>query len=194
MTAAIGSNHLSYDLARALAAPLAEAERIKKNCAILGTAHPLPGDTTVDLIAYQAGGDDPAGAVPASAKQVTRAHISTILTSRIGALLQHVQHGLEPLGLAPQRFGEVVLTGGGSALGGLAAEAARVFGLPARVGVPTTEGWLPQPLRHAAFATAAGLATIARTPGLGFHFGNIPAVPMHVPRSDSGSSWARQSF
>ena len=191
----IGSNHLTYDLARALGAPLAEAERIKKNCAILGSAQPVP----VDTLAYQTVGDDPADSAQGASKQVTRAHISTLLTSRVGPLLEQIQQRLEPLGLAAQRYGDVVLTGGGSVLGGLVSEAHRAFGLPVRVGAPLDDGLLPALLRQPAFATAAGLAAIARNQDFGFRF-DVPLASMRGTPHTNGSpdlkrqNWARQSF
>ena len=183
----IGSNHLTYDLSRALGTSLEEAERIKKKCAILPDAHTALDDT----VTYQQRSDDPADPQQVPTKSVTRADISTILTSRADALLLQVLQRLEPLALAPQRYGEAILTGGGSLLGGLAAHASNALGLPVRQGAPLSHGSLPPALRHAAFTTASGLEAIAASPNLGCRFNPAPLRSM---ATTGGGSWARPSL
>ena len=56
-----------------------------------------------------------------------------------------------------QVLGEVVITGGGAHLRGIEATAAEIFGLPVRIGVPTTIGGLTDAVKQPAYATAVGL-------------------------------------
>ena len=183
----IGSNHMTYDLSRALGTSLEEAERIKKNCAILGLAHTALDDT----ITCQIRCDDHADIQQVHTKTVARADISTILTSRADALFLQVLQRLEPLALAPQQFGEAVLTGGGSLLAGFAAHASRSLGLPVRQGAPLSHGTLPAALRQAALSTAAGLEAVATHSKLGLR---LDPAPLRSRTSAGGGGWARPSL
>ena len=164
----IGSNHLTFDLMRALGTTITEAERIKKNYAIQFLAHPAQDDYVV----YQTRGDNHAettpdhpGAVPT--KQVTRAAISTILTSRLDTLLRQVSQRIDQLAVPRHLCGDVVLTGGGSVLTGLLPLAETIMGGRVRLGAPLAHTGLPRALLHPAFATVAGLVLVAQDRRLG---------------------------
>ena len=187
----IGSNHLTFDLMRALGTTITEAERIKKNYAIQILAHPAQDDHVV----YQPRGDnhaettpDHAGAVPT--KQVTRAAISSILTSRIDALLRQVLQRIDQLAIPHHLCGDVVLTGGGSVLTGLLPLAETIMGRRVRLGAPLAHTGLPQTLLHPAFATVAGLVLVAQDRRLGLR------LDTHRPIQSSLASELslRQSF
>ncbi len=168
----IGSNHLTFDLTRALGTTITEAERIKKNYAIQFLAHPAADDT----VSYQPRGIDHAE-TPSDrdemrpAKQVTRAAISSLLTSRLDALLRQVLRRIDDLAIPTHLRGPVVVSGGGSELGGLLAYAdgvmSRWTNCGIRLGVPLPETGLPRALLRPAFSTVAGLSLIARDRRLG---------------------------
>ncbi len=162
----IGGNHLTFDLMRALGTSFTEAERIKKNYAIEGTAHAARDDA----IAYLGHENTHAEADQATTKQVTRADIFTILTSRLDAVLRQVLLRLDQFALSRELSCDVVLTGGGSLLQGLPELAAAVLGRPVRLGTPGTDGVMPRALGQPAFATAAGLEHFARRADLGLRF------------------------
>lgn len=166
----IGGNHLGFDLMRALGVSSTEAERIKKNYGIQPVAHPGASETIV----CQAAGDVPATTAQVQSRQTTRAEISTILTSRLDALLRQVLHRIDPLAIPPHLQGDVVLTGGSSQLLGLPLIAASVLGRPARVASPLQHTNLPRTLLHPAFAAVAGLGFVHRDRAVGLHF-DMPA-------------------
>ena len=172
----IGGNHITYDLTRALDTTIIEAERIKKNHAIQSLAQPMQDDA----IAYQ-----PRGENRAPSKQVTRAQITTIITSRLDALLRQIQQRLEFMGLAAQSNVDVFLTGGGSVLFELAERAGVILGRSVRIVSPLNNGCLPKALLQPAFATIAGLQAIALDPGLGRRLAYVPVKsserPWHEP-------------
>ena len=56
-----------------------------------------------------------------------------------------------------QVLGEVVLTGGGAHLRGIETTAAEIFGLPVRIGVPSTIAGLTDAVKQPEYATAVGL-------------------------------------
>ncbi len=162
----IGGNHLGFDLMRSLGVSATEAERIKKNYGIQPVAHPGATETIV----CQATGDVPAMTASVQSRQTTRAEISTILTSRLDALLRQVLHRIDALAIPPHMRGDLVLTGGSSQLSGLPALASAVLGRPARVAPPLPHTNLPRTLLHPAFAGLAGLGLVYRDRAMGLHF------------------------
>jgi cell division protein FtsA len=52
---------------------------------------------------------------------------------------------------------EVVITGGGAHLRGIETTAAEIFGLPVRIGVPSTIAGLTDSVKQPQYATAVGL-------------------------------------
>ena len=191
----IGGNHLTFDLMRALNTTVTEAERIKKNYAIQSPAH----STADEVVLYQPREEDHAKTAsfaqplsgPVSTKQVTRAEISTILTSRLDALLRQVGQRIDQLTIPPHLLGNVVLTGGGSQLLGLSACAAEVLKRPVRVASPLQHTCLPRTLLHPAFATVAGLEVAARHPELALRF--EAASPLSSPLA-ANATGSRRGF
>jgi cell division protein FtsA len=180
----VGGNHFTYDLTRAFGLPLNEAERIKKNCAIMKGAHAVPDSRSAseDAIEKRSAGD-----VHATTKQVTRADMISILTSRVDALLQQIAQRVQRSGLPADRLRTAVLTGGGALLPLLAERAASALGRPTRLAVPLAlHGW-PHALLQPAFATVAGLQQVALNPSLGLR--------LAVVHPQSGADvWRRQSM
>jgi cell division protein FtsA len=183
----IGGNHLTFDLMRALGTSFTEAERIKKNYAMQGSAHAARDDA----IAYLGHDNTHAEADQATTKQVMRADISQILTSRLDALLRQVLLRLDQFAPLSVLNCDVVLTGGGSLLQGLPELAATVLGRPVRLGMPTADEFLPKALSQPAFATAVGLEHFARHTDLGLRF---DIADRHMTRTGTSGTNLRQSF
>ena len=72
-----------------------------------------------------------------------------------------------------QVLSEVVITGGGAHLRGIETTAAEVFGLPVRIGVPSTMAGLTDAVKQPEYATAVGLVLFGprgeQTPHLNGH-------------------------
>jgi len=106
-------------------------------------------------------------------------------------LLRQILQRVDQLASPPQFRGDVVLTGGGSLLSGLAAHAATILGRPVRVAAPLPHSSLPRTLLHTAFATVAGHEFVAGDRGLGLRFDNMPLSAASVA---AGGSGLRRSF
>lgn len=156
-TLSVGGNHVTYDIARQLETPLAEAERIK---ALYATVVRAPSDDR-EYISYPlAGGEEP------ELCQTTKSYVRQIAEPRMQLILKLVRERLEASGMGRYGGGRVVLTGGGSQIVGLAAFAADVLGVPARVARPLPVGGAPGNVCTPAFATALGLVAVAAMPGI----------------------------
>ena len=188
----IGGNHLTYDLTKALGTSISEAERIKRNYARVDAAH-LGADDTVQ---YQSGGDD-----HAHTRQARAADISTIVTSRIDALLRQVSERLQQWASPASRRGELVLTGGGSLLAGLCERTATSLERSARLSAPLRNDYGHVALRHPQFATVAGLEAFVLDRQLGLRLDAAsPVVRPHAEKSSNNNAigrargWFRQGF
>jgi len=153
----VGGNHVTFDLARQLETPLAEAERIK---ALYGTVVKAPSDDR-EFVSYPlAGGDEP------ELCQTTKSYVRQIVEPRMQLILKLIRERLDASGMARYGGGRVVLTGGGSQIVGLAPFAAEVLGVPVRVARPAPIGGVPANLCTPAFATSLGLIAAAVTPDI----------------------------
>lgn len=153
---AIGGNHITFDIARALAAPYHEAERIKT---LYGNLLGSNSDEH-ELITYpQIGNRDTVHG------QVSKAELRNIIAPRVEELLQRVADRIAQGGFAGLCGGRAVLTGGTSELAGLSEFAGEVLGLSARIGSPKRLKDLPEIGAAPAFAATAGLLHALVMPG-----------------------------
>ncbi|MBO9714330.1 cell division protein FtsA [Sphingomonas sp.] len=149
-----GSADITDDIASAFAAPRNWAERTK---CFHGSANISPRDNheMIDLVAAnpEAHGGE--------AAKVTKAQLNAVIRLRLERLLQDVQKELRTLGFADQVGRQIVLTGGGADLKGIADYAQGVLNCPVRVGRPRGLTALPEAHSGPAFATMVGLARFA---------------------------------
>ena len=183
-TLAQGGGHMTYEIAKFLAAPLAESERIK---AVYGTMVVAASDER-DVFSYSLAGE------PDGVRQTSnKARLRSVLRPRVQSLLIHVRDRLDAAGMAAYGGGRMVLTGGGAQVIGLANFAAEVLARPVRIGRPSLLAGSPSSLNGPAFATAFGLLAAANDPGA--------AVLAGSRRPDLASGylgrmgqWLRESF
>lgn len=149
---AVGGNHLTYDIARALQAPVAEAERIK---ALYGTMVAASSDEH-EAFSYPLAGED-----EGASNRATRAQLREVIRPRVASLLALIAERLERGGIRSEATRRVVLTGGASQLVGLGDFAAEALGRPVRVAGAPLVGGLPGGVARPAFAVAAGLLVSA---------------------------------
>ena len=88
---------------------------------------------------------------------VTRAQLRAIVAPRVLEIFRLAKTQLSERLPRDVILAEVVITGGGAHLHGIEQAAAEFFGLPARVGVPTSIGGLTDAVKQPEFATAVGL-------------------------------------
>ncbi|MFO1172774.1 MAG: cell division protein FtsA [Hyphomicrobiaceae bacterium] len=151
---AVGGNHLSYDIARTLSTPLAEAERIKTLYANLLGSH----SDGHDLVSYPVAGVD-----REELSHTSRARLRQIVEPRAGEILGLVRDRLVRSGFGEAISSRFVLTGGASGIVGLQAFAMRELGGSVRLGSLRAVPGLPPALAMPSLAAIAGLAGLAQS-------------------------------
>lgn len=129
------------------------AERIK---CFHGSATTSPRDNH-DMIEIAHVADDEAGESP----RITRAQLITVIRERLEDLMGQVGGALDEMGFTGPVGRQVVLTGGGAEMKGIADFAQGALGRTVRTGRPTALAGLPEAHSGPAFATLAGLARFA---------------------------------
>ncbi len=152
-TIPFGGSDITDDIAAAFGTRRAEAERIK---CFYGSAMTSPRDNH-DMIelAPIAGGQE-----GMESARVTRAQLVAVIRQRLEHLTAQIEAALKSLGFAGPFGRQVVLTGGGAELKGIADYAQGVLGRAVRIGRPNMAG-LPDAHSGPAFSTLAGLAQFA---------------------------------
>ena len=144
-----GGHHLTFDIAQNLHAPLAEAERIKTLYASMVNAQ----SDVNDRFSYALAGESD-GVV----NQATRAQLSGAIRPRVENLMGEIAVRLETAGSAT---GPVVLTGGASALVGMAGFASLCLGREVWLARPRAVLGLPAAADSPAFAASVGVGLAA---------------------------------
>ncbi len=142
----LGGYHITNDIAVGLRTPFEEAERIKKRFG-LASARYLGSDDVITVPSV--GGRRP--------REVSRKILCEIIEPRMDEVLSLARQELQKAGLDDRIPSGVVLTGGCSALGGIAELAEEIFEAPVRAGTPTHVGGLQDVVRSPMYATGVGL-------------------------------------
>src|SRR5512139_2263521 len=172
----LGGIDITDDIAAAFGTRRSEAERMK---CFYGSAMTSPRDNH-DMIelAPIAGGED-----GTEASRITRAQLIAVIRQRLEHLSGEIATALKELGFSGPFGRQVVLTGGGSELKGIADYAQGVLGRAVRVGRPRMAG-LPEAHSGPAFSTLAGLAQFAASDELDLRQLTVPGIG--IQRSDGG--------
>jgi cell division protein FtsA len=149
----IGGIDITDDIAAAFGTRRGEAERMK---CFYGSAITSPRDNH-DMIELKPMGGAEEGT---EAARITRAQLVAVIRQRLDHLTGEIARALKDLGFAGPFGRQVVLTGGGSELKGIADYAQGVLGRAVRIGRPSLPG-LPEAHSGPAFSTLAGLALFA---------------------------------
>lgn len=173
----VGGIDITDDIASAFGTRRAEAERIK---CFYGSAMTSPRDNH-DMIelAPIAGAED-----GTEATRITRAQLIAVIRQRLEHLAGEIAVALKDLGFSGPFGRQVVLTGGGSELKGIADYAQGVFGRAVRVGRPKMAG-LPEAHSGPAFSTLAGLAQFAASRELDLR--QLTAPDTVISKPDGGN-------
>lgn len=155
----VGSQHITFDIAKTLQTPLAEAERIKT---LYGTMVTAQSDEHEAFTYPLAGEED--GAM----YQTTKARLTDIIRPRVAQILGLVRERLAENGASAYAGEKIVVTGGASQLLGISDFIANQMGRPVRVGRPIALPELPEAFSGPQFATIAGLAFASVTQDSGF--------------------------
>ncbi|WP_157215971.1 cell division protein FtsA [Flavisphingomonas formosensis] len=148
-----GAADITDDIASAFGTRRAQAERMK---CFHGSATMSPRDNH-DMIEVAPLSSEE-GAEPA---RITRAQMIAVIRQRLEHLTGEIATALKELGFAGPVGRQVVLTGGGAELKGVADYMQGVLGRAVRIGRPRGLAGLPDAHSGPAFATLAGLAQFA---------------------------------
>lgn len=183
----VGSAHVTYDLARALGMPLAEAERIK---ALYGTMVGAASDER-QIISFER-----AGAEEGEQGQTTKAELRRVLYPRMHGQLMLIEERIRSCDLLRTHGLSVVLTGGGGQLIGLPTVAADVLGRPVRVGHTRLLPGMPDSFASPSFATLTGMLAVSSPEKLGRGHRQVGAAADNARASYLGrvTNWLRESF
>lgn len=158
----VGGGHVTGDLAKGLATPLREAERIKT---LYGSVLAGGEDEDALITLSQMGEDEDED----QGTQVPRSHLMDIIRPRMEETFELVKAKLEASAFDKAAGQRIVLTGGASQLTGTREMAADILGRQVRLGRPLGAALgledLADTYTGPAFAVAAGLAgTVLRAP------------------------------
>lgn len=160
MPIATGSGDITDAVASAFGIRRFQAERLK---CVNGSAIAAPSDYR-EMIAVDAPGEEGSGPFARHAddkNRIPRAELVGIISGQLGRLTEEISRALKSMGFAGQRGQQVVLTGGGAELVGLADYAQSALGRPVQIGRAPQLAGLPETHWKPGFATLAGLVLYA---------------------------------
>ena len=147
----IGASDITDDIASAFGIRRSQAERMK---CFYGSAMQSRRDFREMIEIAPISGDVAAG----EGGKITRAALVSVITERLNQLMAEVNAALKGMGFNTPVGRQVVLTGGGAEMKGIADYAQSALGRAVRIGRPRGLAALPEAHSGPAFATLAGLA------------------------------------
>lgn len=178
----VGSQHITFDIARALQTPLTEAERIKTLYGALISAQ----SDEHELFSYPLAGEEEGATGEAS-----RARLTGLIQPRFAQICSLVRERLAENPAVPYAGEMVVLTGGAVQLLGTVEFASRELGRPVRIGRPAAIAGLPASVAGPHFSALCGLIAASAEEG--------GILRPDVEQSSQGylgrvGSWLKSSF
>jgi cell division protein FtsA len=179
----VGGAHVTNDIARGLATPLAHAERMK---ALFGSAISSTLDER-EIIAVPQIGEEDDGHV----NHVPKSMLVSIIAPRVEETFELVRNRLEASGSDKLAGRRVVLTGGACQLHGVRELAGLILDKQARIGRPMRVLGLAEATHGPAFSAAAGLLHFAMS-----ERAESPRPPRLAPHGIFGrvGQWLRENL
>ena len=164
----MGSGSITDAIASSFGIRRSQAERLK---CVAGSAVASPSDHR-ELIPVSApsepGGDGsetthvgPLARGADDKNRIVRAELIAVVTQQLAELAGEIGKALKAIGFSGSRAGQVVLTGGGAELAGMADFMQGALGQPVRLGRPPQLTGMPEAHHAPGFATLAGLCLYA---------------------------------
>jgi cell division protein FtsA len=164
----MGSADITDAIASSFGIRRSQAERLK---CVAGSAVASPADHRELIPVHgpqEAGGDlgdgAPVGPLARGAddkNRIVRAELVGVVTQHLALLTGEIGKALKEMGFSGTRAGQVVLTGGGAELAGMADFVQGALGQPVRLGRPPQLPGMPEAHHAPGFATLAGLCLYA---------------------------------
>jgi cell division protein FtsA len=150
-----GGSDITDDIASTFGMRRAQAERLK---CYYGSALSTPRDhqDVLDL-----GKDENSVESETNTPRITRAQLNAVISQRTDKLVSEIGVALKELGFSGPTGHQIVLTGGGAELKGIAEHVQVALGRAVRIGKPTGIAGLPDAHNGPAFATLVGLVRYA---------------------------------
>jgi cell division protein FtsA len=196
---AVGSHHVTMDIARGLSTRLDEAEKLK---VLHGSALAGSNDNEAMISVPQIGDEQ-----LDTAHHIPRSQLIRIIRPRVEEILELVRDRLNRSGFADAVGKRLVLTGGGSQLNGLGEVARRILTRNVRLGRPMGIKGMPSAAKGAAFSTAVGLLIypqMAKIEHFGTGHGSLAGLARRSDATDMNSgtggpfakfgNWLKESF
>jgi cell division protein FtsA len=150
----LGGGHITNDIATVLRTPLDSAEKIKRKYGCAFRGHVEDGET---MEVPSVGGRGP--------RVLPRMQLVEVIEPRVEEIFEHVKKELMRSGYFDGLAAGAVLTGGATAMDGVADVAEQVLGIPCRRGFPTKIGGLVDVVRSPSYATGVGLVMFGADQG-----------------------------
>lgn len=155
-----GSSDVTDAIAAAFGIRRYQAERLK---CVHGSALASPSDHR-EMVPVNTPNDPDGGPLARHAddkNRIPRAELISVITTQLAQLTEETSRALKAMGFSGQRGQQIVLTGGGAELPGLADYAQGALGKPVRIGKPPQMTGLPEAHATPGFATLTGLILYA---------------------------------
>lgn len=156
----MGSSDITDAVASAFGIRRFQAERLK---CVNGSAIASPADHR-EMVPVNGPGEDHTGPVARHAddkNRIPRAELIGVITGQLGRQMEEISKALKALGFTGQRGQQIVLTGGGSELVGLADYAQAALGKPVRVAAHPRLAGIAEAHSKPGFASLSGLVLYA---------------------------------
>ncbi len=156
----LGSTDITDAVASAFGIRRFQAERLK---CVAGSAIASPTDHR-EMIPVDGPGETGGGPAARGADErnrIPRAELVSVVTEELAKLTSELGKALKELGFSGAKGGQVVLTGGGAELAGIAEFTQGALARPVRIGKPPALRGLPEAHATPGFATLAGLCLYA---------------------------------
>ncbi len=150
-----GASDITDDIASAFGMRRAQAERLK---CYYGSALSTPRDHQ-DVL--DVGKEDGVTSEDNNAVRVTKAQLNAVIFQRIDKIVSEIGRVLKDFGFAGPAGHQIVLTGGGAELKGIAEHVQAALGRAVRIGKPVGVSGIPDAHSGPAFATLVGLVRYA---------------------------------
>lgn len=147
----IGGNHITKDISTILGVSTQVAEKIKS----LNSSLLISPIEEREAIKFKFSGD----AEDEQMVSVTRIELRDIISSRVEELFEAVKSSLERSGVPSFMFGNIVLTGGVSAIVGIDKLASEIFQKNVRIGYPNKLNKVPSTILNPANSCSLGMLT-----------------------------------
>jgi cell division protein FtsA len=164
-----GAADITDDIAAVFGIRRAQAERLK---CFHGSALSTPRDHQ-DVL--EVTGDD-GQPVATTGPRITRAQLNSVICQRVDGIIAEIAKSLKALGFAGPTGHQVVLTGGGAELKGIAEHMQASLGRTVRIGKPTGISGIPEAHSGPAFTTLMGLVRYAASDPVDLKYGYADTI------------------